>query len=154
MKQIQLTQGKVALVDDKDFDYLNQWKWQAQWSVCIKGFYATTNIRRPDGTRTKQSMHRLLLGNPPGLDIDHIDHDTLNNTSANLRVVTRRMNASNLKKKASCSSQYVGVTWSKHASKWIAQIKINKVKKYLGCFDVELDAYNAYLAAKIKYGVN
>ena len=80
------------------------------------------------------------------LVIDHIDNDKSNNNDNNLQIITNRENSSKTLKKiqGKTSSKYVGVTWSKHNSKWIAQIQINKKRLHLGCFINEYDAYLTY----------
>lgn len=63
MKEIPLTKGKVALVDDEDFERLNQYKWHASWDgwrwYARRGFFVNCKIR-------KISMHREILNSPEG----------------------------------------------------------------------------------------
>lgn len=75
MKEIKLTKGLIALVDDQDFEWLNQWKW------CYSHGYAQTR-----GLGRKVYMHRLLAGEPVGRQVDHRNLNTLDNTRGNLRV--------------------------------------------------------------------
>lgn len=70
MKKITLSQGFIALVDDVDFEFLNQWKWHV--SKDRNTYYAVRNVRLNDGKRTRILMHRLLLDTPKGLVTDHI----------------------------------------------------------------------------------
>jgi hypothetical protein len=80
------------------------------------------------------------------LVIDHIDNDKSNNRADNLQIITNRENSSKTinKKLGKTSSKYVGVTYSKHNKRWIAQIQINKKHIHLGCFINEYDAYLMY----------
>lgn len=80
------------------------------------------------------------------LVIDHIDNDKSNNRADNLQIISNRANSSKTikRKLGKTSSIYIGVTWNKHNSKWVAQIQIDKKKEYLGCFINEYDAYLAY----------
>jgi hypothetical protein len=95
MKEIPLTQGKVAIVDDEDFDELNRYKWCAD-----RGFgtwYAHRGGRTVDGVRgPKVKMHKQILVAPVGMEIDHINGDGLDNRRCNLRVATRRLNRYNV----------------------------------------------------------
>ena len=93
-KRIPLTHGQLALVDDKWFDYLNQWNWQARWNKPTKSYYASrTNGTKPNrGTIT---MHRVIMRTPNDLEVDHVNHDTLDNREYNLRNVTHAQNALN-----------------------------------------------------------
>lgn len=145
MKEIPLTQGKVALVDDEDFDYLSQWKWCANknWHT----FYARRAIYDPQ--QKAIYMHRSLLNAPDGVEIDHIDGNGLNNTRCNLRLCTRRQNRINSNKRNNTSSKYKGVSWSKDAQKWHASISLNGARKCLGFFPSEDEAALAYNWAAI-----
>jgi hypothetical protein len=89
MKEIELTQGQVAIVDDEDYEYLSQWKWQASKNYKEK-FYA----RRNDGNK-KVYMHRQIIKVKKDEEIDHINGDTLDNRKENLRACCRRDNSRN-----------------------------------------------------------
>jgi len=96
MKEIQLTQGHVALVDDDMFDYLNQWKWYALWAPTTKSFYAVRQeSRKSERASQKIRMSRIVANTPDGLICDHKDGNTLNNQLYNLRNVTVSQNAMN-----------------------------------------------------------
>lgn len=89
---------------------------------------------------------------PIGYVVDHIDHNTENNSFSNLRVISHRENIQNQIKPHSRqkrTSGYLGVTWRAERSKWRASIaNAQGIQKHLGYFDIELDAYEAYLKAK------
>ena len=143
MKEIQLTQGKTALVDDEDYEYLSQWKWTANFS---KGkFYA----RRHLGNRKYLSMHKDLILSD--LDVDHIDGDSLNNQKYNLRTCTHLQNMQNGKIKSNNTSGYKGVNWYKKYEMWVARITVNKNRICLGYFNDVKDAARAYDAAARQY---
>lgn len=98
MREIPLTRGLVALVDDEDYERVNDCKWYA--TPGHNTFYAQRRgPRDAQGKRATLSMHRLVLDmpvyEPGGLEVDHIDRDGLNNTRANLRPVTHAGNAAN-----------------------------------------------------------
>lgn len=95
MKEIELTQGQVALVDDEDFDYLSQWKWQADWCKTTNSFYATRTSYFP--VKTKIRMHREIMKTPAGKHCDHRNHDTLDNQKDNLRNITHSQSMMNRK---------------------------------------------------------
>jgi len=139
MKEIQLTQGKVALVDDVDFEELNKHRWYAMKSV--NTYYAVRRV----GTSKHQVglfMHRLLLNSKYPLITDHIDRNGLNNQRTNLRSVSHRQNCQNRNSRK--SSKYVGVCWHKSNEKWHAQISCGGRSHSIGFFDIEEDAYEAY----------
>ncbi len=149
MKQIQLTQGKIALIDDADFDLVSQKKW---WAISFNNgslFYAACKI---SGKRV--TMHRFLLGiRDRNIIVDHADGNGLNNTRNNLRTCTNSQNVMNSKTPFTNTSGYRCVSWCKPAKKWIAKININKKAVYLGSFADKKDAAAVYNeAAKIHYG--
>jgi hypothetical protein len=88
MREIQLPKGKIALVDDEDFERLNKLNWNP--ILCTNTYYAMRN----DNGRFS-SMHREIMGNPKGLEVDHIDGNGLNNQKSNLRSVTHKVNGQN-----------------------------------------------------------
>ncbi|MCE7699722.1 MAG: HNH endonuclease [Methanobacterium paludis] len=87
-------------------------------------------------------MHRLIMGAPKGMVVDHINHNGLDNRKSNLRVVTHRQNMQNRKNKG--TSNYPGVHFKKENHKWVARIRIGKEMKYLGIFDNERTAAKKY----------
>lgn len=144
MKEINLTQGKVALVDDEDFEYLNQWKWYVIRNR--KTFYATCNIR-VDGKRITQYMHCEVM---KGKGIDHRDRNGLNNQKSNLRFCTQQENCMNTRKRENTTSIYKGVSFFKPSGKWVASIKVNGKAIFLGIFFSEIEAALAYNAKAIE----
>lgn len=145
MKMIPLTQGKVALVDDEDFERLNRFKWFAHKRHGI--FYAgrqVTVIYIPETKYFKQRMvhmHQVLLVPPEGLMCDHIDGDGLNNQKSNLRIVTNRQNMQNIHK-VNKTSRFPGI--SKNYNQWQSDIYVNGKRQHLGLFPTEEEAAVAY----------
>ena len=133
MKKIPLTRGLFALVDDEDFEYLNQWIW------CLKGdrkrntLYCHRAIRLENGKWSTLVMHREIMKPEKDKVVDHIDHDGLNNQRNNLRIVTKAQNRHNSLPNRNSSSKYLGVHWNARQNKWCASIK----EKSLGYFKSE-----------------
>jgi hypothetical protein len=152
MKKIPLTQGKFAIVDDEDFEFLNQWKWHAH-----KGgntFYAERNIRKSDGKKTTIAMHQVLakrLGFKHRAD--HIDGNGLNNQKSNLQDLTnkQKQNAEKQRLSKNNTSGHKGVCWFKRDSKWLARIRHNGKGTHLGLFDKLEDAIAARKDGERKY---
>ena len=136
MKEIKLTKGKVALVDDEDFEYLNQWKWQ-----CSKG-YATRHVRK-NNKHTYPRMHRILLNVPDGMLTDHINHNKLDNRKCNLRICSNSQNIANSRRRKDNNSGYKGVYFDR--KKWRASIRCNGVLIHLGMFDDKESAFRSYV---------
>lgn len=121
MKVVPLTQGKIALVSDKDWSAVRKFKWFAVRDR-DRNWYAQASI--PSGRRNppKIQMHRMIMGFPEG-DIDHRDCNGLNNIRSNLRRATRTQNLGNRGKTRLNTSGFKGVTWDKNRNKWKMQIK-------------------------------
>ena len=139
MKEIPLTQGKIAIVDDEDFEWLNQWKWAYHHSG-----YAVRTIYIASRNRKQISMHRLINGTPDGIETDHINHNRLDNRRGNLRNCTHLQNQHNFSMPKSNTSGYKGVDWHKPNHKWRAQIKFHGKKIHIGFFKNIGDAASAY----------
>jgi hypothetical protein len=140
VKEITLTRGLVALVDDVDFDWLSRWKWVASRGS-RGGWYAA----RREGPSTIL-MHREIAGTPRHLGTDHRDGNTLNNQRANLRIATQGDNLLNATKRRNAKSRFKGV--SAKRSKWEARF----CDLRLGCFETEEAAALAYDKAAIASG--
>ena len=147
-KTISLTQGKVTLVDEADYDWLNQWKWHVRYGYAVR----TQRIDKCNGKckRVGIIMHRLIMNTPEDMDTDHISGDKLDNRRCNLRIVTTSQNVMN-QKKTRGNSKYKGVYWNKNKKKWIAQIGVNHKRRHIGQFLTEIDAALAYNEAAMKY---
>lgn len=155
MKEVPLSQGYVALVDDADYDRVVA---AGSWSAVVAptNVYAARNTHKPDGKQTTILLHRFILGlTDPKVKVDHRNRYGLDCRRENLRVgVTRSQNAANSRKPCSGkSSQFKGVHWKKQYQKWCARIKVNGRTAHLGYFANELDAARAYdVAARRHFG--
>jgi hypothetical protein len=146
MKKISLTQGQVALVDDKDFERLNKWKWYTKKDK--KTFYAVRNLSKVNNKQHQIYMHHEVMGRlPKGFEVDHRNGNGLYNTRGNLRFVTHRQNCQNKKNGKKKTSRYPGVCWNKQYGKWSTEIQINGKYKFLGRFVYEREAFEAYKQA-------
>jgi hypothetical protein len=147
MKEIQLTQGKVALVDDADFEFLSQWKWCAQRSDNL--YYASRKISLDNGKTKTFRMHREIMRPPDNLLVDHKNGNTLDNRRENLRICTNQENCMNSSLPIDNKSGFKGVHLDR--SKWRSRIVFNGKPIHLGMFDNPRDAGMAYNKAAIKY---
>lgn len=145
MKTIPLTQGKFAVVDDDDYEFLMQWKWHAYTNYRI--WYARRQTLKADSPAGKQHpilMHRVINKTPAGMHTDHVNGDGLDNRKANLRTATSVENGRNRGSNRGATSLHKGVDWDSRHQKWRAQAMINRRKIFLGRFVNEVDAAKAY----------
>ena len=145
MKEIPLTRGYVALVDDGDWEDLSQYNWRVHLNRQM--VYATRDTKAGDGRWTTVRMHRQILDAPAGVEVDHIDGDGLNCQRENIRLCTGTENKQNTRKRRGASSQFKGVCWRKRRHVWRAYAKTGASRLYLGDFAIEADAARAYDAA-------
>jgi hypothetical protein len=146
MKLIPLSQGKFAMVDDEDYEYLSQFKWNAHKNG--KTYYAE-RYNTVNGKQLYSRMHREVMNTPKGMEVDHRDHNGLNCQKHNLRNCTHKQNMSNQRSRG--YSKYRGVMWVAPRKKWTAVI-LNP-RCYIGYYDDEITAAKEYdKVAKERYG--
>ena len=126
-------------------------QWYIMWDKESQTFYAVRNITTAEGRRSKQYAHRLIMNCPAGFSVAHVDHNGLNNTDENLRIVSQGQINQNKRKHVKSSSKYKGVSLDEHTKKWKAQIMIDGKQKYLGQYAIEQEAHQAYTTAKEQY---
>ncbi len=144
MEKIELSQGKFALVDDGDCKWLSQWKWSAQKSN--RKWYAIRSLYKDGNKIATIRMHREILNTPKGREVDHINHNGLDNQRCNLRVCTHQQNMQNQRENRNTSSRFKGIYFEKACSNrpWRAQLRHNNTTHHLGDFTDEIDAAKAY----------
>jgi hypothetical protein len=136
---VPLTHGLCAIVDAEDISLVEKYRWYAR--AGRKTNYACTWVRRGNGVVSKPPMHRVILNEPDGLEVDHVNGNGLDNRRSNLRICTHDQNTRNRRsKKSGTSSRFIGVRWNKQSRKWIAAYETGGRERYLGSFDKEEDA--------------
>jgi len=135
MPTIELTQGQRARVDWCDYRELRKFKWCAEWNCKTKSFYAARNCRLSSGRKTTEKMHRRILGlnHSDKRQVDHWNHDTLDNRRRNVRIVENRRDQ---------SVHGVGVEKTP-IGHFQTRIKVDGRRVYLGTFETPQDAQSA-----------
>lgn len=128
--QIPLTRGKFAIVDERDAEWLNEWRWNTNNTG-----YA---MRRDNETGKTILMHREIYSHyrelPSGVDLDHRDRNKLNNSLSNLRPASRSQNVINGSRRMHNTSGVAGVAFHKRIGKWQAYITQDGKRQHLGYF--------------------
>ena len=134
----------MCQVSDVDFYRVVKLKWHAfvnrRKDRTIKNVYARNSTRKSDGSIVRTLMHRFLVGAPFGTEVDHRDHDGLNNQRRNLRVSNTQQNQGNRTINKDNTSGFKGVTHFKRNRKWGATVR----RKFLGLFSTAEKAAHAY----------
>jgi hypothetical protein len=141
--QVELSRGMYATIDAADLSIVEPYRWMT--IVHTRGrrrsFYAGSNL----GKEGMLLMHRLILSAPDGMEIDHRDHDGLNNRRTNLRLATHAQNLFNKRPQKGRASWFKGVMRSENVNRpWTAIITLNGKHRRLGTHLTEEEAAVAY----------
>jgi hypothetical protein len=134
MKTIVLTQGKIAFVDDEDFERINKYKWCAHYDKRCNRWDAVCSGKGSSGKGKIIYMHREIKNAPDGMDVDHRNHNGLDNQKLNLRVCTVIQNLQNHKIYSTNTTGVTGVSWAKGRKRWRVTIGINNKQISIGYF--------------------
>tara|TARA_B100000959_G_C14601653_1_gene468356 strand:+ start:146 stop:628 length:483 start_codon:yes stop_codon:yes gene_type:complete len=142
VKEIKLTRGFVALVDDEDFERVSKLKWHATEISSID--YAKHSYHE-NGKNLTLYLHRFVMKiTDRRCVVDHIDRDGLDCRKKNLRVCTQAQNTMNGVGSKNSTSKYKGVSLVKRNKKWRSQIMKNGKNMSLGDFKSEIEAARVY----------
>lgn len=132
-----------ALIDTDDLEKASQIK--NSWCLTNTGY-----VNCKEGGRTIP-LHRFLLGEPKGLVVDHINHNTLDNRKINLRAIPKQGNDQNRSgAQRNNKSGFRNVYWSRDKNKWHVSVGIDRKKKHIGYFDDIEEAKKAATEARSK----
>ena len=138
--------GKEILFDLEDYKKIKNYSWQCKCTK--KGYcFVMSQVRK-----TRVVMSRLIMGcDDSSLQVDHINHNTLDNRKRNLRIVTVSQNNMNKDIRSDNTSGHSGVSFNKKSGKYVSYIKINQKRIHLGSFIDINDAIKAREDAEEKY---
>ena len=135
--------NRQFIFDKEDFEKVQKYHWYEE----SNGYIRSSGKKKED----KVHIHRLIMGFPDGMNIDHINHNTFDNRKSNLRIATTSQNAMNHVLGTRNTSGVTGVVWVKSRNNWKAEIKLNGETIYLGSFDKFDDAEKTRKEAEEKY---
>lgn len=143
--------GEPFYFDKEDYDLIKNHCWHIHKSPYQTNKYVVANITLGKNLSTAIKMHRLIMGYPDGMVIDHINHDGTDNRKANLRIVTQAQNAKNMALPINNSSGKTGVSWDRTKQVWVANIRVHNKQKFLGYYNDINEAIIAREKAEEKY---
>jgi hypothetical protein len=130
-------------------------RWNSRWTGVAAGRISQCGYNQVAIYGIRYPSHRIIwamsYGAWPNGEIDHIDGNRLNNRLGNLRDVSRTENSRNMALRHDSTSGITGVCWDKNRSKWIAQIRVNRIRLNLGRFNSFEEAIAARKAAEIEF---
>lgn len=142
-REITTNQGHVFIVDDSDYEELSKFRWTSLKASRKDFFYANAYK-----DRKTQSMHRIIMNAPKGLEVDHMDGNTQNNQRSNLRICTHTENQRNSKKRINSASIYKGlykISWKRKSGEVMVRWQVRMSKfNYAKTFVDELEAAKHY----------
>lgn len=151
MKNINLSNGGISVVDDEDYERVKHIPWYRFDGKTTS--YVAAKIKNKNGEWVTERLHRFLISPDPHQVVDHIDGDGLNNQKSNLRICLQSQNTKNCSLYKTSTTGYKGVTKKivRGIVKWSARIQVDKKRLSLGLFTSPEEAYAAYCEASQKY---
>lgn len=139
--KIKLLHGLFATIDAEDYDKIKGFRWYAYYDRTTRGYYCRKNI--PNfGTI---HLHRLIMDvSDKKMQVDHINHNTLDNRKVNLRICTQNENQKNSLLRLDNKTGFKGVSYDKNKRKYVSGIRHNNRRIHLGYFENPEDAAKAY----------
>lgn len=145
---VALSRGLWAIIDAEDVHKVEGVKWSAKGrGRHVYACAAQSHAPKLGGTH----MHRVVVGNPPDMEVDHIHESRRDNRKGELRVCAHAENLRNRGKTAANTSGYKGVSFDKKKRKWSAKIRKDYRQMFLGYFDDKEAARDAYVCAALQF---
>lgn len=130
MKKISLGNGNFTIVDDEDYEKLNQFRWYKAGRGYVLGRMGTKKVLK---------MHRVITNAPKGMEVDHKNRNKLDNRKTNLQIVTHIQNMQNIKK----STSGIEKTTGKRKMKYVVRVSYMGKRYYGGYFKTLAEAKQA-----------
>lgn len=145
---VPLPHGREAIIDAEDAELVGQHNWHFQ-----KNGYVMSQIRLANGKQHRPYLHRVVMGDPIGMDVDHKHGNKLDNRKSELRICTTSENCRNQRMASHNTSGLKGASWNKQNQRWLAKIQHLQKYIFIGYFPTAEEAHAAYCqAAKLYHG--
>lgn len=139
----------VVLYDEQDHELINKYRWHLRKFPTRN--YAVANVFITRKKNRPISMHRLIMGFPEGMEVDHVDLNGLNNQRSNLRLATHSQNNMNKRNQSNNKTGFKGVHHFKRDDNYQAYIMVDKKRIHGGYFKTAKEAAKKYNELAIKY---
>lgn len=136
--ELLLRDGTVTLVDADVYEWAQHKRWYRNSNGYVVGIHPITGKRC--------GLHRIIMCPPPGLEVDHLNRNKLDNRRANMRRVTHQQNRQNLAAQRNSSTGVRGV--SPDRKRYRARLHLNGKRVWVGVFDTIDAAGEAVQAAR------
>lgn len=147
---VTLTKGYEAIIDGEDYERVTKWRWSA--TIRPNGMVYAVRTCKENGKKAI-NLHRFLMNCPKGMEVDHINHNPLDNRKSNLRICTMAENRKNIPLSIRNTTGYKGIYWDTQCNCWRAKININGKSHCIGRYETPTKAAQAYDIEAIKqYG--
>ena len=147
---VKLNYNLETIIDDDCFELVSKYHWYADFDKKLGKYYAKTTSR-VGGKRMNLRMHRLIMNAKKWQVVDHVNRDTLDNRTFNLRLCSVRDNTKNRSLNKNNTSWYKGVVWHTQVKKWQSRLSFHGKWISLWLFDDKIEAAKAYNLAAISH---
>lgn len=142
-------------IDSCNIEKIKNYQWGISYNKVKTNYYVASKIY-VNGKKRTVYLHRFILNVPKGYEIDHKDHNTLNNIEDNLQIVSHKINMENIqyafKTNKHCNIR--GVSWSKEKNKWRVTAMHDKKQHFAGYFNDLKEAEEASISLRNKLFTN
>ena len=135
-----------TIISREDLELVNSmpYTWYVKQGGFRTGLYVAANIYNENNERKTIRLHQWIKSPSKGMEVDHINHNPLDNRRNNLRVVTSSLNQLNRKRSNKGNPTLIqGVSYRKDINKYRARVYKDRELIYSKHFKCLKDAEQA-----------